>query len=316
MVDDSNRAINKKDSTAQGSDPKPEGTLLKTGATNTSAENAEKHKNRAKKRANVSDWITNMVWPKIKQVGGSSSFWTAAATVTIAVVTIFYTQYARKQWCAMEQALRQSDRHFEAEKRPWVAIDDANNQGITPFEPTIQYRDNKSKAVFKLRYVLANEGGRPANVIIHGGMMQHTDDFTVMLIRANQYCADGKQEVKRWTEKDWHWVVIPKFPMIFDVTYDSQPSVSGVEHGDVFDITQDMLRDKKMIPTNVGCIVYEAAGGNDKTIYTTPFFGALSMREKNGSVPPRNEHIPIVIGDGPSPDKLVVMETMAIAGAN
>src|SRR6202011_3760781 len=94
-----------------------------------------------------------------KQHGTQDSIrkWTRNAVIAASI----YAAIAILQWCAMEQTLRQSDRQFEAERRPWVAINDTNNQGITPFEPTIQYRDNKSKAVFKLRYVLANEGGRP-----------------------------------------------------------------------------------------------------------------------------------------------------------
>lgn len=46
-------------------------------------------------------WLWSAVWISLRWVGRlfvSSSFWTAAATVVIAVATIFYTIYAKRQW--------------------------------------------------------------------------------------------------------------------------------------------------------------------------------------------------------------------------
>jgi hypothetical protein len=43
----------------------------------------------------------NRIWPVAK----SSGFWTAAATLSIAITTIIYTIYARKQWKTMEGQL-------------------------------------------------------------------------------------------------------------------------------------------------------------------------------------------------------------------
>lgn len=50
-------------------------------------------------------WITLTAWPKLKEILASSSFWTAAATVAIAVSTIVYTNYAKKQWIEMRGQL-------------------------------------------------------------------------------------------------------------------------------------------------------------------------------------------------------------------
>src|SRR2546425_3867823 len=68
-------------------------------ASDTDTHNREKYENRAKTLLKPAyEWMRFKAWPSVKLVIFSSSFWTAAATVAIAIATIGYTRYAKKQW--------------------------------------------------------------------------------------------------------------------------------------------------------------------------------------------------------------------------
>lgn len=85
------------------------------------------------------DVIFRWLWSVVSNVG----FWTAAATVVIAVATIYYTRYAKRQWDEMrnandaakqsaeaavkaaniaEQTLKDAQRQFSISHRPWCAF--------------------------------------------------------------------------------------------------------------------------------------------------------------------------------------------------
>lgn len=49
-------------------------------------------------------------WRHIKPVIISANFWTAVATIVIALATVLYTHYAKKQWQEMDAAGKQTDR--------------------------------------------------------------------------------------------------------------------------------------------------------------------------------------------------------------
>jgi hypothetical protein len=73
--------------------------------------NADTHKPKEDKNSTYSyfkptyQWIRFTVGPWIiKRIVLNSGFWTAAATVVIAVATIVYTHYARKQWQEMHDS--------------------------------------------------------------------------------------------------------------------------------------------------------------------------------------------------------------------
>ncbi len=53
------------------------------------------------------DWIRLTVWPFllkwfVRPIVLNAGFWTAAATVAIAIATVIYTHYSKKQWQAMD----------------------------------------------------------------------------------------------------------------------------------------------------------------------------------------------------------------------
>ena len=98
MVNDSNTSVDKQGSAAQGGDSGLDAVPFKVG------ENIEERQDAAQKFIEVAKrWICYEAWPKIKKIGGSSNFWTAVATVMIAITTGIYTYYARKQWEAMDK---------------------------------------------------------------------------------------------------------------------------------------------------------------------------------------------------------------------
>jgi hypothetical protein len=65
-------------------------------------------------------WLAEIVWTKVRIVLASSSFWTAAATVAIAIETYVYTHYARQQWSVTEDQLVE----MQSMDRPWMKIVD------------------------------------------------------------------------------------------------------------------------------------------------------------------------------------------------
>jgi hypothetical protein len=88
-------------------------------------------------------WVTTIFFPWIGKGITSSNFWTAAATVVIAVATIIYTRYASKQWGVMNQTLQeiklqtpqiqaqaaaaqkqltQTETEWTSQQRPWVGL--------------------------------------------------------------------------------------------------------------------------------------------------------------------------------------------------
>src|SRR6267142_1197585 len=111
MVNNLESPIDKQHGATQGNDSKLE---LSAGTTNSDANHPAEHKNRAKKSIKIAvdwvyltawPWIRNRIWRPIKRTCSSSTFWTALATVAIAVATCIYTYYARKQWQAMDSQL-------------------------------------------------------------------------------------------------------------------------------------------------------------------------------------------------------------------
>lgn len=166
MVDNLDGGLDKQNGTSQDDSPKTETAL----AANPNTEQRQKHESRTKKLITITEewvrfagwpWIRNKAWPTVKRAFTSSTFWTALATVAIAVLTGYYTYYARKQWQAMSGQLdtmngqlaemqkqrRGLSARLEFKNFKWDAV---NGQTIISFD------------VF-------NEGGSEAREIANGG---------------------------------------------------------------------------------------------------------------------------------------------------
>jgi hypothetical protein len=86
------------------------------------AETAKKDHRRenAKRYANAAKHKLHICLIRLKSMFFSSSVWTAAATVAMAVTTIVYTRYAEKQWGVTENQLTE----MQSMDRPWIKIID------------------------------------------------------------------------------------------------------------------------------------------------------------------------------------------------
>ena len=91
-------------------------------------------------------WIRFTAWAKVRPVAYSSSFWTAAATVAIAVTSVY-------QWKAIRGQLDVMRNQLELSERPWVDFDIVVN-GPLVFSST--------DATMRVRITLKNVGNSPA----------------------------------------------------------------------------------------------------------------------------------------------------------
>jgi hypothetical protein len=70
----------------------------------------ESRRQKAKRYANAAETKLEIAFVFIRGKLGSSEFWTALATVVMAITTIAYTIYARRQWKEMQGSGKQTDR--------------------------------------------------------------------------------------------------------------------------------------------------------------------------------------------------------------
>lgn len=87
-------------------------------------------------------------WRGIKPVVGSSNVWIAVATIVIAISTIAYTRYARKQWDVMR-------RQLDFTERPWILLDKFAVEGPLVF-------DSGGGAAITFGFEIKNTGQSPA----------------------------------------------------------------------------------------------------------------------------------------------------------
>jgi hypothetical protein len=89
----------------------------------------------------------------------SAAFWTtfvtAAATATIAIATIFYTKYAKRQWTAMDGQLGE----MQDARRPWVGLNGNVQVREKPLFHVMPINDQLSVAI---SYTTHNFGTSPA----------------------------------------------------------------------------------------------------------------------------------------------------------
>ena len=102
-----------------------------------------------------------LAWGKIPKAFKASAFWTALATVTIAVLTVFYVVYARRQWSVMSGQLAE----MQAARQPWVGIEDDTIQ-ISPapnfFWGIPPHTVENPSILINVSYSLKNFGTSPA----------------------------------------------------------------------------------------------------------------------------------------------------------
>ncbi len=95
-----------------------------TRASEPEADEMEEYEERAKKYlAKVYEWVRLVAWSMVTKVICSSQFWTAAATVAIAVSTVIYTRYAKKQWEVMSEQSSVMQKQLEMSERPWIVTE-------------------------------------------------------------------------------------------------------------------------------------------------------------------------------------------------
>ena len=83
------------------------------------------------------------------------ALWTAGATFAIAIATVFYTDYAKKQWVVMSGQLELTD-------RPWINFDTAVDESLT---------FSGDQVYVSIRVSMRNSGPSPAmNVFISEGL--------------------------------------------------------------------------------------------------------------------------------------------------
>lgn len=130
MVDKTDRTKNQNGGGDESSDPEVPPRDVPADA---EAHDARQHHHRAQRAvADAYEWVTDVALPWVwKHIIRSSNFWTAAATIVIAIATIVYTHYARKQWEEMERQSRQNRNAVEATQRAYV---DALEAKVVHFE--------------------------------------------------------------------------------------------------------------------------------------------------------------------------------------
>ncbi|HYB61020.1 MAG TPA: hypothetical protein VEH50_06035 [Methylomirabilota bacterium] len=137
MIDDLPSGHEQNDS----NDKKPE-TVQPAVVTHASGTNSDRYKS-AEYEKTAQDyfgvayqWVRLTAWGKwLKPTIKSSGFWTALATVTMAVTTGIYTYYARKQWQAMDSQLKQNTQSFRMDERAWVEIGNIEKTVFPPRPP-------------------------------------------------------------------------------------------------------------------------------------------------------------------------------------
>lgn len=137
MVDKNNGEVKTEDAreqTASGSSPCGP---LAAGASGHQPEDTQKHTTNPGDKHTKSDRLRRSIF--------SSTFWTAFASVVIAITTIVYTHYASRQFGVLEKQL-------EADQRPWVYIRQFqySQDRLSDVEPTV------------IKAIVVNGGKTPA----------------------------------------------------------------------------------------------------------------------------------------------------------
>jgi hypothetical protein len=155
--------------------------------------------------------------------------------------------------------LKEQLTEMQLDKRPWVAIDNAGDKGIVPYDPLSV---DKGVANFPLRFTLKNGGQSPARVEIGAEIVDIHHDQGETLAK----------EIERVCTK----------PPAFSWPAAIVPGTMPYNHIFAFPLNGDT---KRVEPTIVGCIWYEATTG-DNTLRKAPFSGQITQAndEKGASV--------------------------------
>jgi hypothetical protein len=154
MVDNPDTRINKEIGAGQQNESTSD---VSAGTRNPNAEQAEEYQDSPEEHIKIiQDFCSRVAWPRLKNwsktkawpVLKSSSFWTAAATVVIAVSTIVYTHYAQKQWDVM-------NRQLQFTERPWISL-----EGFTVESPLTF--DTGGGGAITIGFDIKNTGQSPA----------------------------------------------------------------------------------------------------------------------------------------------------------
>jgi hypothetical protein len=223
-----------------------------------------------------------------------------------AVVT--YTVVSCNQWKTAEKQL-------EATERPWIGVSKIDVYG------PLTYTDGKTKAIFQLRYTLKNVGRSPAIVGIYGKII-NADERDIRehdwQTEQRNICQPARAEADRSGDK-WHppWVVIPEFPMIYDVPYDGKTPEwdSHIDQPLVIDQQTVKSNGGTFVPKNVGCVLYRST--IDNKTHQTEFSADISMVGPDGHAPPPGGSRRINLRDGDIPaEKLSVIDVLMTGKAD
>jgi hypothetical protein len=126
--------------------------IAETLTASANSKKPNKYKQATKKHLHVAyKWMRFTFLPRhLVPVAKSSSLWTAAATIVIAIATVFYTHYARKEW---EVTARQLN-DFEAVERATIVLQ--------PFEAVWE---DKPDAPIQIQCMIWNTGQTTARAI-------------------------------------------------------------------------------------------------------------------------------------------------------
>lgn len=133
----------------------PESQTHSANASDHSAKSKEEQKKAARYLQIAYEWCRFTAWRRVfKPIIFSSGIWTAAATVVIAVTTIVYTHYARKQWEVLQRQLEVLQRQLTDDEWKEAAQLSIQDVSVT----TVNNPTRKDLVSIQLSYTLKNVG--------------------------------------------------------------------------------------------------------------------------------------------------------------
>lgn len=183
----------------------------------------------------------------ISGIGGGIAF--------LALLALCYNAYVvQQQRDTMERQLKV----MVNQDRPWVTIDNTGDKGIVPYAPLSV---DKGIANFPLRIALKNSGRSPARVNIGAEVVDiHHDQGETLAKEVDRVCA--KSPAYSWPAA-------------------IAPTTMTFNHVFQFPLKGDT---KKIEPTIVGCIWYEATTG-DTALRNAPFSGQITQANDEKGAP-------------------------------
>jgi hypothetical protein len=198
---------------------------------------------------------------------------------------------------------------FIAQERPWVVIDNTEQNGVSvgvQIIGDVQITNNGTKASFtNIRYQLVNKGHTPANVFIYGHVAYSTAQLYERASAIN-VCNEARNEIR---SRGWEdWTVMPGYPLRYDAGYTGLPG---------FLPQMDIDPRSQQSVVNYGCILYRSEAGDGDTIRQTPFIARISTFDKAGQPPLSGHPYPLTFSDGNIPaTKLCVIDVLILGAAN